>query len=336
MTYENKLKFAVLLALIFLMVSAVLVASIPSKDFGPPTAALSSIPPFSITDKRTGINSYIVTFNDPDNATINISVANSTTAHNFVINKTTSISYNLTSNLIFLAYWDNIEIGSLILDYTSSIPTISITSTQSENYVTISVSQLNVYTATISYKSQIIFSTLLTSPTTSFVYQTYPSVSYINISEDNFTLVSKAVPPPHIPEYSYKIVVNPFLNPNNTYSISYYVNETSNLTLWSGDSLVYSKIINGSGILYISKDLNATAVVLYHNNSTAFITFLPLSLLQPKIENIYHNSTLYRNSTIVQVEKVVNVGYVVLSFAMGLVVAFLVAMVINKRRVKNE
>jgi len=335
-SYEGKLKLAVLLALILLMVSAVLVASIPSKDLGPPTVAPSSIPPFSITDKRIGINSYLVTFSDPDNATVNISVANSTTAHNFVINHTTSIQYNLTSNLIFLAYWNNIEIGSLILDYTSSIPTISVTSTQSENYVTISVSQLNIYTATISYQSRIIFSTLLTAPTTSFVYQTYPSTTYINISEDNFTLISKAIPPPHIPQYSYKILVNPSLNPNNTYSISYYVNMTSNLTLWSGNLFVYGRIINGSGILYISRNLNATAVVLYHDNSTAFVTFLPLSLLQPKIEKIYHNSTVYRNSTIIQVEKVVNVEYVALSFVAGLVVAFLVAVVINKRRVKNE
>jgi len=334
-SYENKLRLAVLPALMLLMVSAILAASIPSRDLGPPATALSSIPPFSITDKRVGINSYIVTFSDPDNATINISVANSTTAHNFVINHTISIQYNLTSNLIFLAYWDNIEIGSLILDYTSSIPTISITSTQSENYVSISVSQLNVYTATISYKSQIIFSTLLTSPTTSFVYQTYPSVTYINISADNFTLVSKAVPPPHIPQYSYKILVNPFVNPNDTFSISYYVNMTSNLTLWSGNLLVFNKIINGSGTLYISRDLNATAVVLYHDNSTAFITFLPLNLLQPKIENIYHNSTVYRNNTVIQVEKIINVEYVVLSFAAGLVIALLTAAVM-KRRPKNE
>jgi len=313
------------MGLVVLVISSFIVFS------GVPLPSTTPIPPiFSITDQRTGINSYIVTFNDPDNASVNVSVSNSTTVHNFAINKTTSISYNLTSNLIFLAYWDNIEIGSLILDYTSSIPTISVTSTQTENYVSISVSQLNVYTAVIAYKSQIIFSSLLTSPTTSFVYQTYPSVSYINVSEDNFTLISKAIPPPHIPQYSYKILVNPILASNDTYSISYYVNMTSNLTFWSGDLFVYSKIINGSGILYISRDLNATAVVLYHDNSTAFVTFLPLSLLQPKIENIYHNST------IIQVEKVVNVGYVALSFIAGIAVAFAIAMIINKRRVKNE
>jgi len=302
-----------------------------------PLPSTTPIPPiFSITDQRIGINSYIVTFNDPDNATINISVANSTTAHNFVINRTTSLSYNLTSTLIFLAYWDNIEIGSLILDYTSSIPIISVTSTQSENYVTISVSQLDIYTATVSYKSQIIFSTLLTAPTTSLVYQTYPSTTYINISEDNFTLISKAVPSPHVPQYSYKILINPSLNSNNTYSISYFVNMTSNLTLWSGNLFVYGKIINGSGILYVSRNLNATAVVLYHDNSTAFITFLPLSLLQPQIKDVYHNSTVYRNSTIIRVEKVVNVGYVVLSFIVGIVVAFASVMIINKRRAKDE
>jgi len=319
------------MGLVVLVISSFVVFS------GVPLPSTTPIPPiFSISDQRTGINSYLVTFNDPDNATVNISVSNSTTAHDFTINRTTSIQYNLTSNLIFLAYWDNIEIGSLILDYTSSIPTISVTSTQSENYVSISVSQLNVYTATISYKSQIIFSTLLTAPTTSFVYQTYPSVSYINISEDNFTLISKAVPPPHIPQYSYKILVNPSLNSNDTYSISYYVNMTSNLTLWSGNLLVFNKIINGSGILYISRDLNATAVVLYHDNSTAFITFLPLSLLQPEIKNIYHNSTIYRNNTVIQVEKIVNVGYIALSFVAGVMLALLVAVVINKRRSKNE
>jgi hypothetical protein len=318
------------MGLIVLVISSFIVFS------GIPLPSTTSLPPiFSITDQRIGINSYIVTFNDPDNATINISVANSATAHNFAINRTVSQSYNLTSNLIFLAYWDNIEIGSLILDYTSSIPAISVTSTQSENYVSISVSQLNVYTATISYKSQIIFSTLLTSPTTSFVYQTYPSVSYINISEDNFTLVSKAVLPPHIPQYSYKILVNPSLNSNNTYSISYYVNETSNLTLWSGNLLVFNKIINGSGILYISRNLNATAVVLYHDNSTAFITFLPLGLIQPEIKNIYHNSTVYHNNTVIQVEKVVNVEYVALSFIAGIVVVF-AGIMIMKRRSKNE
>jgi hypothetical protein len=312
------------IGLVVLVISSFIVFS------GIPLPSTTSLPPiFSITDQRIGINSYIVTFNDPDNATVNISVSNSTTAHNFAINRTVFQSYNLTSNLIFLAYWDNIEIGSLILDYTSSIPTISITSTQSENYVSISVSQLNIYTATISYKSQIIFSTLLTAPTTSFVYQTYPFITYINISEDNFTLVSKAVPPPHIPEYSYKILVNPSLNPNDTFSISYYVNETSNLTLWSGNLFVFNKIINGSGILYISRNLNATAVVLYHDNSTAFITFLPLSLLKPKIENIYHNST------VIQVEKVLNVEYVALSFIAGIVVAFAGAMIM-KRRSKNE
>jgi len=337
MNDKNKLKLALLFVLIFLMVSTTLVASImiPNELSTPVVAPPSIPPPFSITDKRVGINSYIVTFSDPDNATINISVANSTTAHNFAINKTTSISYNLTANLIFLAYWNSIEISSLILDYTSSIPTISITSTQSENYVAISVSQLDVYTATISYKSQIIFSTLLTSPTTSFVYQTYPSVSYINISEDNFTIISKAVLPPHVPQYSYKILVNPSLNSNGTYSISYYVNMTSNLTLWSGNLFVYGRIINGSGILYISRDWNATVVVLYHDNSTVLITFLPLGLLQSEIRNIYHNSTVYRNSTVIQVERVVNIGYVVLSFVAGLVIAFTIAMIM-KRRSKNE
>jgi hypothetical protein len=323
MINKTKMELVVVVVLLFLILSG-----IPFT-----TAASPSVPPFAITDQRTGINSYVVTFFDPDNATVNISVSNSTTAHNFAINRTVSQSYNLTSNLIFLAYWDNIEIGSLILDYTSSIPVISVTSTQSENYVTISVSQLNVYTATISYQSRIIFSTLLTSPTTSFVYQTYLSVSYINVSEDNFTLISKAVPPPQIPQYSYKILVNPSLNSNNTYSISYFVNMTSNLTLWSGNLFVYGKIINGSGILYISRNLNATAVVLYHDNSTAFITFLPLSLLKPKVENIYHNSTVYNNATIIQ--KVLNVEYVALSFIAGIVVAFAGAMIM-KRRSKNE
>jgi len=297
-------------------------------------ASAPSIPPFSITDKRVGINSYIVTFNNPDNATINISVANSTTAHNFIINRTTSLSYNLTSNLIFLAYWNNVEIGSLILDYTSSIPTISVTSTQSENYVSISVSQLNVYTATISYESQIIFSTLLTSPTTSFVYQTYPYVSYINVSQGNFTLISKAVPPPSIPQYKYNISIS--LNSNSTYSISYSINMPSELFIYSGSLLIENETLNGSGTFYIPTPSNATSMILIHDNSTVLVKGFPSTPVQPLIRDIYHNSTVYRNSTIIQVEKIVNFGYVALSFIMGVMITFAGMMVINKRKVKNE
>jgi len=331
MNYKNKLKLVLLLVSIFLIVSATLVASIMiPNELNPPTAAPSSIPPFSITDKRIGINSYIVTFNDLDRALVNVSVANYTTVHNFSINNTTSITINISDNTIIIAYWGNIEIGSLTLFYTSSIPTISVTSNSTENFVVIKVPQVNVFTAIISLKSTIIFFSILSLPTTDLVYERYDSPTYINITTQNYTAASYEVLPPHIPEYSYKILVNPSLNSNNTYSISYYVNETSNLTLWSGNLFVYGRIINGSGILYISRNLNATAVVLYHDNSTAFITFLPLSLLKPKVENIYHNST------IIQVEKVVNVGYVALSFIAGIAVAFAVAMIINKRRVKNE
>ena len=111
MSYESKLKLAVLLALALLLVSAVLAASIPSKDLGPPATTSPSIPPFSITDKRIGINSYIVTFNNPDHALINVSIANYTTVHNFSINNTTSILLNISANTIILAYWGNIEIG---------------------------------------------------------------------------------------------------------------------------------------------------------------------------------------------------------------------------------
>ena len=336
MSYQGKLKLAVLLALIFLMVSASLAASIPSKGLNPPIEASSSIPPFSITDKRIGINSYIVTFNNPNNALINISIANYTSVHNFAINNTTSIYLTIYANTIILAYWGNIEIGSLTLFYTSSIPTITVTSNSTENFVVIKVPQVNVFTVTISLKSIIIFSSILSLQTTDIIYERYDSPTYINITTQNYTAASYEVLPPYIPQYSYKISVNPSINPNDTFSVSYYVNETSNLTLWSGNLSIFNKIINGSGLLYISRNLNATAITLYHDNATVFVAFLPLSLIQPKIENIYHNSTVYRNNTIVQVEKVVNVGYVVLSFAMGLVVAFLVAMVINKRRVKNE
>jgi len=331
MNYENKLKLSIILVLILLIVSAILVASIPSKDLGPPTATSPSIPPFSITDKRVGINSYIVTFNNPDNALINVSIANYTTVHNFSINNTTSISLTIYANTIILAYWGNIEIGSLTLFYTSSIPTISVTSNSTENFVVIRVPQINVFTVIISLKSTVIFSSILSLPTTDLVYERYNSPTYINITTQNYTAASYEVLPPYIPQYSYKMLVNPSINSNDTFSISYYVNMTSNLTLWSGNLLVFNKIINGSGILYISRDLNATAVILYHNNSTAFITFLPLSLLKPKIENVYHNATIIR------VEKVLNVEYVVLSFAIGIVVAFAGTMIINKRRrVKNE
>jgi len=324
----DKTKMGVLALLIS---SFIVFSSVPLPSTAP-------IPPiFSITDQRTGINSYIVTFNNPDHALINVSIANYTTVHNFSINNTTSISLTIYANTIILAYWGNIEIGSLTLFYTSSIPTISVTSNSTENFVVIKVPQINVFTVTISLKSTVIFSSILSLPTTDLVYERYDSPTYINITTQNYTAASYEVLPPHIPQYSYKILVNPSLNSNDTYSISYYVNMTSNLTLWSGNLFVYSKIINGSGIIYISRDLNATAVILYHDNSTAFITFLPFSLLQPEIKNIYHNSTIYRNNTIIQVEKVLNVGYVALSFATGLVIAFAIAMIINKRRrVKNE
>jgi len=337
MNYKNKLKLALLFILIFLIISATLVASImiPNELSTPVVASPSIPPPFSITDKRIGINSYIVTFNNPDHALINVSIANYTTVHNFSINNSTSITLNISANTIIIAYWGNIEIGSLTLFYTSSIPTISVTSNSTENFVVIKVPQVNVFTVIISLKSTIIFSSILSLPTTDLVYERYNLPTYINITTQNYTAASYEVLPPHIPQYSYKILVNPSLNSNDTYSISYYVNMTSNLTLWSGNLFVYSRIINGSGILYISSDLNATAVVLYHDNSTAFITFLPLSLLQPEIRNIYHNSTVYHNATIIQ--KVLNVEYVALSFVVGLVVALLiVTTIINIRIAKSD
>jgi len=337
MNEEDKLKILIIFALIFLIISATLLVSAIHNDSGMPTAPLSSIPPFSITDKRIGINSYIVTFNNPDHALINISIANYTTVHNFAINNTTSINITIYANTIILAYWGNTEIDSLTLFYVSSIPTVTVTSNSTENFVVIKVPQVNVFTVTISLKSIIIFSSILSLQTTDIIYERYDSPTYINITTQNFTAASYEVLPPYIPQYSYDISINPSINTNNTFSISYYVNETSNLTLFSGNLIVFNKIINGSGVIYISKNLNATAVVLYHDNIPAFITFLPLSLIQPEIKNIYHNSTIYRNGTIIKVEKVVNFDYVGLGFIAGIVIAFVSMMVINKRRkVKNE
>ena len=336
MNDEDKLRILITFALILLIISVVLLASIIRNDSAVPTAPLSSVPPFSITDKRIGINSYIVTFNNPDNALINISIANYTTVHNFGINNTTFINLTIYANTIILAYWGNIEIGSLTLFYTSSIPTISVTSNSTENFVVIKVPQVNVFTVTISLKSTIIFSSILSLQTTDIIYQRYDLPTYINITTQNFTAASYEVLPPYIPQYSYKISVNPSINPNNTFSISYYVNMSSNLTFFSGNLFVFNKIINGSGILYISRNLNVTAIVLYHDNATVFITFLPLSLIQPEIKNIYHNSTIYRNNTLIHIEKVVNFGYVALSFIVGVMITFAGMMVINKRRAKNE
>jgi len=316
-----------ILLIIIILFSTIFLTSIPT--------ATSSVPPFSITDKRIGINSYIITFNNPDDALINISIANYTTVHNFAINNTTSINLTIYANTIILAYWGNIEIGSLTLFYTSSVPTISVTSNSTENFVVIKVPQVNVFTVTISLKTTIIFSSILGLQTTNIIYERYNFPTYINITTQNFTAASCEVLPPYIPQYSYKILVNSSINPNNTFSISYYVNMSSNLTLLSGNLPVLNKVINGSGILYISRDLNATAVVLYHDNNTAFVAFLPLSLMQPEIKNIYHNSTIYRNNTLIHIEKVVNFGYIALSFIGGIMITF-VGMIINKKRVKNE
>jgi len=332
---DMKSKTVLSFILIFLMIFTTFAVSMTFGEVSLHRATLSLVPPFSITDKRIGINSYIVTFNNPDNALINISIANYTTVHNFGINNTTSINLTIYANTIILAYWGNIEIGSLTLFYTSSIPTISVTSNSTENFVVIKVPQVNVFTVTISLKSTIIFSSILSLQTTDIIYQRYDSPTYINITTQNFTAASYEVLPPYIPQYSYKISVNPSLNPNNTFSISYYVNMSSNLTLFSGDLIVFNKIINGSGIIYISRNLNVTAIVLYHDNATVFITFLPLSLIQPGIKNIYHNSTIYRNNTLIHVEKVVNFGYVALSFIMGVMITFAGMMVINKRRAKK-
>jgi len=326
---ENKLKVLIL----------VLILLLSSLSFFA-TQSANATPPFSITDKRVGINSYIITFNNPDNALINISIANYTSVHNFAINNTTSIYLTIYANTIILAYWGNIEIGSLTLFYTSSVPTITVTSNSTENFVVIKVPQVNVFTVTISLQSIIIFSSILSLQTTDIVYERYDSPTYINITTQNFTAASYEVLPPYIPQYSYKISVNPSINPNNTFSVSYYVNETSNLTLWSGNLSIFNKIINGSGILYISRKWNVTAITLYHDNATAFIAFLPLSLMQPKIENIYHNiyhnSTLYQNNTIFKVRYVVNMGYVVLAFLVGFVLAFITLNIIKIRRTKNE
>jgi len=336
MSYKDKLRIVLSFILIFLMIFTIFTASMTSGNLDSHSATSSLVPPFSITDKRIGINSYIVTFNNPDNALINISIANYTTVHNFAINNTTSINLTIYANTIILAYWGNIEIGSLTLFYTSSVPTISVTSNSTENFVVIKVPQVNVFTVTISLKTTIIFSSILSLETTDIIYERYDSPTYINITTQNFTAASYEVLPPYIPQYSYKISVNPSINSNNTFSISYYVNMSSDLTLFSGNLFVFNKIINGSGVIYISRDLNATAVVLYHDNTTAFVAFLPLSLMQPEIENIYHNSTVYRNNTLIHFEKAVNVEYVALSFVAGIVVALLVAVVINKRRSKNE
>jgi len=58
--------------------------------------------------------------------------------------------------------------------------------------------------------------------------------------------------------------------------------------------------------------------------------------MQPKIKNIYHNSTLYQNNTIFKVRYVVNMGYVVLGFLAGFVLAFITLNIIKIRRTKNE
>jgi len=100
--------------------------------------------------------------------------------------------------------------------------------------------------------------------------------------------------------------------------------------IYSGSSLIENETVNGSGAFYVPAQLNATSLILIHDNSTVLVKGFPPVPVHPVIRNIYHNST------IIQVEKVVNVGYVVSGFVAGLVVALLVAVVINKRRVKNE
>ena len=327
MNDKNKLKIVLLLASIFLMVSATLGVSISPNDLSPPTVASTSIPPFSIIDKRTGINSYVVTFNNPDHALINVSIANYTTVHNFSINNTTSIPLTIYANTIILAYWGNIEIGSLTLFYTSSIPTISVTSNSTENFVVIKVPQINVFTVTISLKSTVIFSSILSLPATDLVYERYDAVTYINVTTQNFTAASYEVLPPSVPQYEYNISIS--LNDNSTYSISYSTNMPSELLIYSGSSLIENETINGSGIFYISTQLNATSLILIHDNSTVLIKGFPPVPVQPVIRNIYHNAT------IIQVERIVNVEYVALSFVAGIAVAFVVAMIM-KRRMKNE
>jgi len=316
----DKTKMGVLALLIS---SFIVFSSVPLPSTAP-------IPPiFSITDQRTGINSYIVTFNNPDHALINVSIANYTTVHNFSINNTTSISLTIYANTIILAYWGNIEIGSLTLFYTSSIPTISVTSNSTENFVVIKVPQVNVFTVTISLKSTIIFSSILSLPTTDLVYERYDIVTYINVTTQNFTAASYEVLPPSVPQYEYNVSIS--LNNNSTYSIYYSTNMPSELLIYSGSSLIENETVNGSGAFYIPAQLNATSLILIHDNSTVLVKGFPPVPVHPVIRNIYHNST------IVQVEKTVNVEYVALSFVVGIAVAFAIAMVMNKRRkVKNE
>jgi len=279
-----------------------------------------SLPPFSITTKRVGVNSYLVTFNNPENATINITYvinpySSNSTITTFTINTTVTKLYNITAEVVFLAYYNGIQIYYLQIPYTSSIPTVVVKSNNTENLVTITVPEANEYEVTITVEDIVIFSAILTAMTTTITYQAYDYTSYINITDipTNFTIISKVIQPV---KGNYN--VNITLLQNFTYIVKYNISLQSEMIIYSTNgSIIYNAMLNGSGTIYLPAKLNASVLVIIHNyavvytktfpslpieiihiaNGTNIITVIVINNTKVSIYNYTYNSTIFKNNT---------------------------------------
>jgi len=279
-----------------------------------------SLPPFNITTKRVGINSYLVTFNNPDNATINITYvinpySSNSTITTFTIYTTVTKLYNITAEVVFLAYYNGIQIYYLQIPYTSSVPTIVVKSNNTENLVTITVPEANEYEVTITVGNIVIFSAVLTAMTTTITYQAYDYPSYINITDlpSNFTIISKVIQPV---KGNYN--VNVTLLQNFTYIVKYNISLQSEILIYSiNGSVIYNTIVNGSGTIYLPAKLNASVLAIIHNyavvytktfpplpieiihiaNGTNIITVIVINNTKVSVYNYTYNSTILKNST---------------------------------------
>jgi len=279
-----------------------------------------SLPPFNITTKRVGVNSYLVTFNNPDNATINITYvinpySSNSTITTFTINKTVTKLYNITAEVVFLAYYNGIQIYYLQIPYTSSIPTIIVKSNNTENLVTITVPEANEYEVTITVGNIVIFSAVLTVMTTTITYQAYDYPSFINLTDipTNYTIISKVVQPV---KGNYN--VNITLSQNFTYIVKYNISLQSEMIIYSiNGSVIYNAIVNGCGTIYLPAKLNASVLAIIHNyavvytktfpsspieiihitNGTNIITVIIINNTKVSVYNYTYNNTILKNNT---------------------------------------
>jgi hypothetical protein len=160
------------------------------------TNVYGTTPTITITYTEPSINSYYVTFNDSAHINGTISVIVNSTISLFAINNTMSKYFNITQNTTIYALVNNEIVSAITLTYKYVPPIILVNSTNTTNYVSIKVPEINKFFVTVfNNNSQIIYANMITSLVFNFTYPHYNSTTYINVSSQNKEVISYRVLP---------------------------------------------------------------------------------------------------------------------------------------------